>query len=65
MGLVKGERHGKNGNIISPKGSNQGRTTEELSSEDFEEADLDSDEVVIEELSEGGKIEVIYPLRKV
>jgi len=57
-GFCKAERTGKNGNIISPKGSNNtgGSQVAELSShEDLEEAQLSEDELVVE-LEEGGKI---------
>lgn len=52
-GFVKGE---KNGNMITPEGNNNGggSTVEELGShEDIEQADLDPEDVVIEDLSEG------------
>jgi len=54
-GFVKGERTGRNGNVIRPKGSNNsGSTYDEFSShEDIEDAELDSDDLVVEELSDG------------
>ncbi len=53
-GFVKGER---DGNVIRPKGSNNsGSTVDEFSShEDIEEAELDSDDLIIEELSGDGR----------
>ncbi|WP_256402635.1 hypothetical protein [Halorubrum salinum] len=57
-GFCKAERTGRNNNIITPEGSSNGRSTgvAELSShEDLEEAQLSEDEVVVE-LEEGGKI---------
>ena len=49
-GFVKGER---DGNVIRPAGSNNsGSTVDEFAShEDIEEAELDSDDLIIEELS--------------
>jgi len=58
-GFVKGERTGKNNNIISPKGTKtrqRGSTTEELSHSDIESGDIDTDSVVIEELGHSNKI---------
>lgn len=54
-GFVKGERTGRNGNIIRPAGSNNsGATYDEFSShEEVKNADLDSDDLVVEQLSDG------------
>jgi len=51
-GFVKGER---DGNVIRPKGSNNsGSTYDEFSShEDIEQSELDSDDLVVEQLSDG------------
>jgi len=51
-GFVKGER---DGNVIRPKGSNNsGSTVDEFSShEEVKNAELDSDDLVVEELSDG------------
>ena len=56
-GFVKAERTGRNGNIIRPKGSNNsGSTVDEFSSHsDIEEAELDSDDLIVEELSGDGR----------
>ena len=58
-GFTKGVKSGKNGNIISPKGTKtrqRGSTTEELSHSDIESGDIDTDSVVIEELGHSNKI---------
>jgi len=51
-GFVKGER---DGNVIRPKGSNNsGSTVDEFSShQDIQDAELDSDDLVVEQLSDG------------
>lgn len=49
-GFVKGK---KNGNVISPEGSNSGSTVAEELSGDIEEADLNPEDIVVDELGEG------------